>query len=144
MEDPIMRLRKENILMDVMLGAGVFLLDSLRNRMGSNLSDVRDQAREKYSDLRDRAQDKYGDLRDRAQDTYETVSDRVGRASEVLRGEDRSLLGNAAALLLGVGVGVGLGILLAPASGEETRSNLAEKVRDGLGHSKETTGTYGD
>src|ERR1700721_4114259 len=98
MEDLIMRLRKENILMDVMLGAGVFLLDSLRNRMGSNLSDVRDQAREKYSDLRDRAQDKYGDLRDRAQDTYATVSDRVGRASVGWRGEARSVRGSAAAV----------------------------------------------
>lgn len=140
-----MRLRKENILMDVMLGAGLYLLDSLRDRLSDNVSDVRDRARDKYSDLRDRAQDKYSDLRDRAQDTYETVSDRVGRASDVLRGEDRSVLGNAAALLLGVGVGVGVGILLAPASGEQTRSNIAEKVRDGFGRTKDAaTSTFGD
>jgi gas vesicle protein len=132
LEDFIMRLRKESILMDVMLGAGLYLLDSLRDRLSDNVSDVRDRARDKYSDLRDRAQD-----------TYETVSDRVGRASEVLRGEDHSVLGNAAALLLGVGVGVGVGILLAPASGEQTRSNIAEKVRDGFGRAKEATGTYG-
>ena len=140
-----MRLRKENILMDVMLGAGVFLLDSLRNRMSDNIGDAGSRARDKYNDLRDRAQDKYSDLRDRAQDTYETVSDRVGRASDVLRGEDHSVLGNVAALLLGVGVGVGVGILLAPASGEETRSNLAEKVREGIGRTKEAAaGTFGD
>jgi gas vesicle protein len=140
-----MRLRKESILMDVMLGAGVYLLDSLRNRMSDNLSDAGSRARDKYSNLRERARDKYEDLRDRAHDTYETVSDRVGRANDVLRGEDRSVMGNAAALLLGVGVGVGLGILLAPASGEETRNNLADKVREGFGRSKEAAaGTYSD
>jgi gas vesicle protein len=130
-----MRLRRENILMDVALGAGLYLLDSLRDRFSTNVSDIRDRAR-----------DHYGDLRDRARDTYDTVSDRVGRASDVLRGEDHSAMGSVAALLLGIGVGVGVGILLAPASGEETRSNLADKVREGFNRSRETssTGTYGD
>ena len=39
-------------------------------------------------------------------------------------------MSTAAALLLGVGVGVGVGMLLAPASGEETRSNLSNKVQE--------------
>jgi gas vesicle protein len=39
-------------------------------------------------------------------------------------------MGTAAAALLGLGIGIGVGLLLAPASGEETRSNLASKARD--------------
>ena len=31
---------------------------------------------------------------------------------------------------LGLGIGIGVGLLLAPASGEETRNNLASKARD--------------
>ena len=129
-----MRLRRENILMDVALGAGLYLLDSLRDRFTTNVSDISDRARDRYSDLRDRARDTYG-----------TVSDRVGRASDVLRGEDHSAMGSVAALLLGIGVGVGVGILLAPASGEETRTKMADKVR-GFSRSGEasSTGTYGD
>jgi gas vesicle protein len=34
------------------------------------------------------------------------------------------------ALLIGVGLGVSVGLLFAPASGEEIRSNLADKVQD--------------
>jgi gas vesicle protein len=32
------------------------------------------------------------------------------------------------ALLIGVGVGVGVGLLIAPASGEETRTDIANKI----------------
>jgi gas vesicle protein len=60
-------------------------------------------------------------------------------------------MSTAAALLIGVGVGVGVGMLLAPASGEETRSNLSNKVhefsdrmRDKFSSGEEpATGTYG-
>jgi hypothetical protein len=115
-----------------MLGAGVYLLDSLRGRMSSAASG-------------------FEELRDRAQDTYDTASDRMGRAGRVLRGQDHPVIGTAAALLLGVGVGVGVGMLLAPASGEETRQNIADKVegirdkvRDRFKPEKETaSGTYG-
>ncbi len=129
-----MKLRKENILLDVALGAGLYLLDSLRDRVADNVTD-----------LRGRARDKYGDLRDQARDTYETVSDRVGRASDVIRGEDHSGLSTTVALLLGLGVGVGVGMLLAPASGEETRTNIADKVREGFNRTREAaaSGTYG-
>ncbi len=48
----------------------------------------------------------------------------------MIRGEDSHLLGTAAAALLGLGIGIGVGLLLAPASGEETRSNIASKARD--------------
>ncbi|MBO0912487.1 MAG: YtxH domain-containing protein [Acidobacteria bacterium] len=39
-------------------------------------------------------------------------------------------MSTALALLLGVGVGVGLGMLLAPASGEETRGTISHKVHE--------------
>lgn len=103
-----MRSRKDKVLMNILLGTGVYLLDSWRNRLGGTVED----------------------LRSRAQDTYETAADRVSRASDVIRGEDRHVVGTATAALLGLGIGVGLGLLLAPASGEETRSNIASKARD--------------
>jgi hypothetical protein len=122
-----MRLRKEKILFDVLLGTGLYLLDSLRDRLADSVSDFSERAR------------------DSAHDLYETASDRAGRAADVIRGEDHRGLSTATAVLLGVGVGVGVGMLLAPARGEETRNTIAEKVRDRFSREKEpATGTYGD
>jgi gas vesicle protein len=64
--------------------------------------------------------------------------------------EDLHILGKVGALLIGVGVGVGL--LIAPAGGEETRADIAEKVsdfgdkvRERTGKKPQTaTGTYGE
>ena len=125
-----MKFRKEKVLTNVMLGAGLYLLDSLRDRLTDGMGDLTDRAR------------------DRAQDLYETASDRVSRASDVLRGEDHGGWSTTAAFLIGAGVGVGLGMLLAPASGEEIRSNISEKVRDRFARMNErmnqpSTGTYG-
>lgn len=124
-----MRLRKENLLWNALLGTSVYLLDSLRHRLTEGMED----------------------LSDRARDTYSEASRRVSRASDVIRGDERSVLGSAGALLLGVGVGVGLGLLLAPASGEETRGNISHKVhefgdrvRDKFQEpQRESSGTYG-
>jgi YtxH-like protein len=104
-----MRLRKESILWNVMLGTGVYLLDSLRNRLVDGVDDLSDRARE----------------------TYGEASRRVSRASGVIRGEEESHgVRTAIALLAGVGVGLGVGLLLAPASGEETRNTISNKVQD--------------
>ena len=54
----------------------------------------------------------------------------MDRASRVIRGDDSHFMSTATALLIGVGIGVGVGLLFAPAPGEETRSNLADKVQD--------------
>lgn len=126
-----MRLRKENILWNVLLGSGVYLLDSLRDRLSEGVSDFGDRAR----------------------DTYSEASRRVSRASHAIRGEDRHGVSTVAALLVGVGVGVGVGLLLAPASGEETRRDLSNKVhefgdrmRDKFSEQRREqggTGTYG-
>jgi hypothetical protein len=116
--------RKDKVLLNILLGTGVYLLDSWRNRMGGTVDD----------------------LRARAQDTYETAADRVSRATDVIRGEDSHILGTAAAALLGLGIGIGVGLLLAPASGEETRSNIASKardIRDRVSSREAATGTYG-
>ena len=103
-----MRRRKENLLWNVLLGTGVYLIDSLRDRLNDNIDDIRGRAR----------------------DTYSEASRRVSRASDVIRGEDHRPLSTAAALLIGVGVGVGVGMLLAPASGEETRKDISNKVQE--------------
>jgi hypothetical protein len=108
-------MRKENLLWNVLLGTSVYLLDSLRSRLSDSVDD----------------------LGDRARDTYSEASRRVSRASDVIRGEDHSGLSTAAALLIGVGVGVGVGMLLAPASGEETRGTISNKVQEFSGRVKD-------
>ena len=103
-----MKLRREKILWNVLLGTSVYLLDSLRSRLSEGVDDISDRAR----------------------DTYSQASRRAGRAVEAVRGEDHSGINTVAALLIGVGVGVGVGMLLAPASGEETRHSISNKVQE--------------
>ena len=103
-----MKLRKENLLSNLLVGTSVYLLDSLRNRLSEGLDDVSDRAR----------------------DIYEEGSRRASRASDVIMGEEHRGLGTAAAVLIGIGIGVGVGMLLAPASGEETRSTISNKVQE--------------
>ncbi len=125
-----MKLRREKVLWNVLLGTSVYLLDSLRSRLSEGIDD----------------------LSDRARDTYGEASRRAGRAVEVVRGEDHRGMNSAAALLVGVGVGVGVAMLLAPASGKETRSAISnrvqefgDRVRDKFSSEKREpgTGTYG-
>jgi hypothetical protein len=125
-----MGLRKEKVLWNVLLGTSVYLLDSLRNRMSEGIDD----------------------LSDRARDTYGEASRRASRAVEVVRGEDHSGINSAAALLIGVGVGVGVGMLLAPASGRDTRTQISNRVQEFGGRVRDKfssekrepgTGTYG-
>jgi gas vesicle protein len=77
----------------------------------------------------------------------------VSRATDAIRGEGNSqILGKAVALLIGVGIGVGVGFLIAPASGVETRAELADKVSEFGDKVRErtekkpqsATGTHGD
>jgi gas vesicle protein len=49
-------------------------------------------------------------------------------------------LNTALAVLIGVGIGVGVGMLLAPASGEETRQKIQDSIS---GRRDPATGTYG-
>ena len=126
-----MRFKKREPLFSFLLDTGLYLLDSLGERLLDNVDDIKDRVR----------------------DTYDTASHRVGRAADALRGEeDSQLLGKVGALLIGVGLGVGIGVLIAPASGEETRSEIndkisdfGDKVRQRTGKNPQgATGTHGD
>ena len=101
-------MKKDKMLRGLLIGTGVYLLDSFRERAGDSLDD----------------------LTGRARDTYNEASRRASRATDALRGEDHHYFGTTAALLIGVGIGVGVGLLLAPASGEETRGTLTNKVQE--------------
>jgi hypothetical protein len=120
-----MNSRKNQVLLNVLLGTGVYLLDSMRNRMsGASLDDLRTKANE----------------------TYDTAADRFSRASDVIRGNDRHFMGPAVAGLLGLGIGVAVGVLLAPESGQETRNNIANQardIRDRISSREPATGTFG-
>jgi hypothetical protein len=74
-----------------------------------------------------------GDVRDRVADGIGSASDRVSdlrdQAQELYEGEDHTLR-NILTFAAGVGVGVGAAILFAPASGEEIRSQIGDKVQD--------------
>jgi hypothetical protein len=114
-----MRFKKREPLFSFLLDTGLYLLDSLRERLPDNVDDIKDRVR----------------------DTYDTASHRVGRAADALRGEeDSQLLGKVGALLIGVGIGVGIGVLIAPASGEETRADITDKVSDFGDKVRERTG----
>ena len=117
-----MKLRKEKMLYEIAIGAGLYLLDSLRDRLVDTVGDVSDRARSS------------------AHEFYDTASDRASRAADVIRGEDHPGFNKVGAILLGVGIGAGLGILLAPARGEDTRSSIADKLWD---RTREATGTHG-
>ena len=126
-----MKFKKQKPLLGVLLGAGLYhLLDGLRERLPDNMDDIKDTVR----------------------DTYGTASERVSRASDALRGkEDSQILGKVGALVIGVGIGVGIGLLIAPASGEETRAEIndrvaefSDKVRENVKKPKGATGTHGE
>jgi hypothetical protein len=122
---------KKRDLLNALLGTGVYLVENLRERFPDNMDDIKGRARE----------------------TYETASERLGRATNALRGkEDSQIFSKVGSLLVGVGIGVGVGLLIAPASGEETRGDIADKVsdfgdkiRERTGEkAKAATGTHGD
>lgn len=71
--------------------------------------------------------DQTADKVDRASDrAYEMADD----ARTAIFPEEDHTLRHVLLFAAGVGVGVGAGLLLAPASGEETRNSITEKVQD--------------
>jgi len=103
-----MKAKNQSALLKALLSAGLYMLDPVRDRFA----------------------DRIDDWTDKAHDGYDEASQRVTRAGRAIRGEDGNVLGTVGALLLGVGLGVGVGLLFAPASGEETRSNIAGRVQE--------------
>jgi ElaB/YqjD/DUF883 family membrane-anchored ribosome-binding protein len=96
-----------NKFLKSLLKTAVYLLDQ-SDRVAEDLKD-------RFADGVDQVNDRVSDFRDRAQGFY-------GHRDNTLR--------NVLTFTAGVGVGVGLGILLAPASGEETRSTIGNKVQE--------------
>jgi len=90
---------------------------------------VLEQSDKSTRKVRNRAADNFEDLRDLAQEKYATASERVSRASNALMGDDSHVLGNVLSLVAGIGIGVGIGLIVAPASGEETREAIADRVQ---------------
>lgn len=80
---------------------------------------------DQYSEQVDRASDRVSGMVDRGRDR---VSEMVDRGREAIYPENHELR-NVLSFAVGVGVGIGAGLLLAPASGKETRSSIKEKVR---------------
>ena len=122
-----------NKFLKLLLGTSLYLLE---------------QSDSSTKKVRDRAADRLSDLRDVAQEKFETASDRVARATKAIRGGDSHVLSNTLRFLAGVGVGLGVGLILAPASGEETRSVIAGRVHEMSDKvrrqfSEEATGTRG-
>jgi hypothetical protein len=64
---------------------------------------------------------------DRASDRASEIADEARTA--IFPEEDHTLR-NVLVFAAGVGVGVGAGLLLAPASGEDIRNSISEKVQD--------------
>jgi len=95
-----------NNLIKSILKTAVYFLDQTDRLAG----DVRDR----FSDTVDRASDRVADLREQAQDLY---------------AEDHTMR-KVLTFAAGVAIGVGAGMLLAPASGEEIRGSIGNKVQD--------------
>lgn len=75
--------------------------------------------------------DQMDDVRDRAKDTYDAAADRATEFSESFRGSQSNSGGwNVLRFMVGLGVGVGIALLMAPASGEQTRARLSESARE--------------
>ena len=74
-----------------------------------------------------------GDVRDRVSDGLSEANDRVSdlrsQAKDLYNDPDHTMR-NVLTFVAGVGVGVGAAILFAPASGEETRNSISDKVQD--------------
>jgi hypothetical protein len=73
-------------------------------------------------------------IMDQTADRVDRVSDRASEiaddAKTAIFPEEDHTLRNILVFAAGVGVGVGAGLLLAPASGEEIRNSIGEKVQD--------------
>jgi gas vesicle protein len=118
--------RSKNTVKDwVRLAAKVGLLftePKVRAAVGSQIKDTVD-------DLTDKAASRYDDVSDAVASKYEDAVDRLEDAAAAIQGKSY-WASRVTGFLLGVGVGAGLGILLAPASGAETRESVRDTAVD--------------
>jgi len=90
---------------------------------------VGNRIKDSVDDITDTVSGKYEDISDTVAARYDTAVDRLEAAADAFQGKGY-WPSRATGFLLGVGVGAGLGILLAPASGSETRESVREKAVD--------------
>jgi YtxH-like protein len=100
--------RKINNLVKAALKTAVCLMEQSEG--------VAESARERMADGIDRASDQVSALRDRAKEQFYP--------------REHSPARKIALFAVGAGLGLGAAILFAPASGEETRSSIGDKVND--------------
>jgi gas vesicle protein len=86
---------------------------------------VGERIKDSVSDLTDTVSSKYDDVSDTVSSRYADAVDRF----DSFRGKNY-WPSRVTGFLLGVGIGAGLGILLAPASGSETRETVRGKAAD--------------
>ena len=67
------------------------------------------------------------DLRDQARDRVGHITSRTREAIGV---EPNHAIRDAVSFVAGVGLGIGVGLLFAPASGQETRELISEKMEE--------------
>ncbi|MGA6987266.1 MAG: YtxH domain-containing protein [Terriglobales bacterium] len=79
------------------------------------------------SAIGDQLKDRVDNLTDTVTSKYEDAADRVQAAAAAFQGK-RNWPSRVASFMLGVGIGAGLGVLLAPASGAETRDAVRDKA----------------
>ncbi len=90
---------------------------------------IGNQIKDRVNDLSGSMSDKFDDVSDTVSSKYEDAADRLEAAANALQGQT-NWPSRLTGFLLGVGIGAGLGILLAPASGSETRETVREKAAD--------------
>jgi hypothetical protein len=90
---------------------------------------IGDRLKDNVNEVTDNFSDKYDGVAGSVSKKYADAADRLGAAADALQGKSH-WPSRATGFLLGVGIGAGLGILLAPASGSETRESVREKAVD--------------
>jgi gas vesicle protein len=88
---------------------------------------ISDQLNDRVEDLSERLSRGLEEVSETATRKFGDAGDRLSDANDALRGR-RPWAGLLTGLLVGIGVGAGLGVLLAPASGGETREALRDKA----------------
>lgn len=90
---------------------------------------IGDTVKGSVNDFTDNVTSKYNDVSDTVGSKYEDAVERLEAATDALQGKS-DWPSHVGGFLLGLGVGAGIGILLAPASGVETRESFREKATD--------------
>jgi YtxH-like protein len=80
--------------------------------------------------IADDLKDRYEGVSDTVSSKYDEAVSRMEAVGAALQGRKRSSSSPIIGFVVGLGVGAGLGLLLAPASGTQTRATLRDKAND--------------